>query len=223
MVIRKEDSKTFWLNLISHFVVNQYESQNEKCRIQVVYTENFLLIKGQTTSSNTNLSSEIHKFIDDNEITNKLGKGVNNLISLITSEKITPEFNLSHTFFNSERPLFSPFNDENQIIDVSDLLFGLSLDFKLPYYFLEMISKDVLKFTKSDYVNISLNNSEVKLSCKSMYKMKDLESCVMDIFDFDSDNFKQKIKSFDFKKEILEPKSERPWLKDSKIKEFIIF
>jgi hypothetical protein len=223
MVIRKEDSKTFWLNLISHFIVNQYESQNEKCRVQVVYTENFLLIKGQTTSSNSNLSSEIHKFIDDNEITNKLGKGVNNLISLITSEKITPEFNLSYTFFNTERPLFSPFNDENQIIDVSDLLFGLSLDFKLPYYFLEMVSKDVLKFTKSDYVNISLNNSEVKLNCKSMYKMKDLESCVMDIFDFDSDNFKQKIKSFDFKKEIVEPQSERPWLNDSKIKEFIIF
>jgi hypothetical protein len=86
-----------------------------------------------------------------------------------------------------------------------------------------MVSKDVLKFTKSDYVNISLNNSEVKLNCKSMYKMKDLESCVMDIFDFDSDNFKQKIKSFDFKKEIVEPQSERPWLNDSKIKEFIIF
>jgi hypothetical protein len=45
----------------------------------------------------------------------------------------------------------------------------------------------------------------------------------LDIYDFDFVKFKELLSGFDFKQEILEPYGDRPWLKDSKLSEYIIF
>lgn len=222
MIIRSENSRIYWLNNISNFLVNHFESTKNECKIQLAYTENFLVIKGFTSSEDVNISHKLHDYIEEFEIVKKLGIGCKNIICLVSKKEFKPTLNVSYRYFNTTRPLFSENHVENNIIECSDLLFGLSLNFKLPYYFGEMISKDIMKFTKSDSVHLEIKENEVKIGCRSLYKIKDLESCVMDIYDFNFDNFKFDIKDFDFGKEIVEPLSNRPWLDKSRINDFVI-
>ena len=64
---------------------------------------------------------------------------------------------------------------------------------------------------------------DLSLLVNSIYPKQSVESCVLDIYDFDFVKFKELLSGFDFKQEILEPYGERPWLKDSKLSEYIIF
>ena len=66
-------------------------------------------------------------------------------------------------------------------------------------------------------------DEDLSLHLKSIYPKKSVESCVLDIYDFDFESFKSNFDGYDFKQEILEPYGEKPWLKDSKLSEYIIF
>lgn len=222
MFIRSEKSKVYWLNNISNFIVNHFESTKNQCKIQLAYTENFLVVKGFTSSQDTNITHKLHDYIEENDIVKKIGNGCKNIISLLSTKEFKPSLDVSYRYTNGIRPLFLENQTDNNIIECSDLLFGLSLDFKIPYYFGEMISKDIMKFTKSDNVYLQIKDNELTLDCRSIYKMKDLESCVMDVYNFNFDDFKYEIRDFDFNKEIVEPLSDRPWLNKSKINEFVI-
>jgi hypothetical protein len=45
----------------------------------------------------------------------------------------------------------------------------------------------------------------------------------LDIYDFDFKKFEEQLRGFDFKQEILEPYGDKPWLKNFKLNEYIIF
>ena len=64
MFIRSENSKVFWLNNISNFIVNHFESTKNQCKIQLAYTENFLVVKGFSSSQDTNITHKLHDYIE---------------------------------------------------------------------------------------------------------------------------------------------------------------
>jgi hypothetical protein len=133
---------------------------------------------------------------------------------------------ICYTYYNNPkgRPIFNPYHSELPLVAVSEFPFGCSLEYKTPIYYGEYISRDLLKFTKSDLVHIDYKGEEdLSLQVTSIYPIKSVESCVLDIYDFDFKKFEEQLRGFDFKQEILEPYGDKPWLKNFKLSEYIIF
>ena len=226
MRVYSEDSIQYWLNYFVEEIKNDVESKNGKCKLQLSFTGNLLFLRGYTDledyQPNTFLSELVEKYP---QTLNVLGNGVRNSL-IYLSEIKNSNLEICCTYYENEnkRPLINPTHLEPKIIYTSDTPFGYSLDFKLPFYYGEFIAKDLLRFTKSQQVHIDYKGEEnLEIQVKSIYTKKDIESCVLDIYDFDFESFKVIIGDYNFIKDITEPYSEKPWLVDSKLKEYIIF
>jgi len=226
MRVYSEDSIQYWLNYFVEEIKNDVESKNGKCKLQVSFTGNLIFLRGYTNISDYQPQELINQIIDNHpKVLEILGKGIRN--SLIYLSEIKDEtINLCHTYFYNEekRPIINPVHSEPKIIYTSDIPFGYSIDFKTPIYYGEFIAKDLLKFTRAQQVHIDFKGEEeLDIQVKSIYNKKDLESCVLDIYDFYFESFKNKLLGYDFIKEITQPYSDKPWLSESKLKEYIIF
>lgn len=226
MRVYSEDLIQYWLNYLVEEIKNDVESKNGKCKLQLSFTGNLIFLRGYSNISNYEPQDTINQFIDSHpKVLEILGKGVRN--SLIYLSEIKDEsINLCHTYFYNEdkRPIINPVHSEPKIIYTSDIPFGYSIDFKIPIYYGEFISKDLLKFTRAQQVHIDFKGEEnLDINVKSIYPKNDIESCILDIYDFDFESFKEVVGDYDFIREITEPYSEKPWLVGSKLKEYIIF
>ena len=231
MRLFKDSEITYWLNYFAESIKDYIESKEGICKIQISFTGNILFIRGYSSIDDVPFDDIIEKDVKSNPNIKKVfGPGLNNSIIYVSDFPSEPKFNICHTYYkNSDkrpiiRPIIFPFSEPVSLIHVSDAPFGYSIDFKVPIYYGEYISKDLLKFTKSEMVHMDYKGEEdLSLLVNSIYPKQSVESCVLDIYDFDFVKFKELLSGFDFKQEILEPYGERPWLKDSKLSEYIIF
>jgi len=242
MVIKKESSRIFMINLFADFVLLQIP-KNEQSIIKIVDCKNFLVIKGITTSKVELDISEICKdfsnkysdYLKDNKITHT--------IDLIEYDKeIKPLEELSQTYHNSENCSYhhkeiNYFNKNNtscyynySIKEVSDENLVLCSSFphgyslgqgRLLYYY----GKHIFYNIPPNYpvntltFHLSTKKDEEDLSSFSVYN-NDLESedetiqsWALDNFDFNMDWLSTEMEKLDWTTEIINPFQEYEFIK----------
>lgn len=226
MRVYSEDSIQYWLNYLVEEIKNDVESKNGKCKLQLSFTGNLIFLRGYTNLIGYQPSNLINNLVEQHPKTLDIfGNGVRNSL-IYLSEIKNNQTDLCFTYYYNEygRPILNPIHSEPRIIYTSEIPFGYSLDFKVPFYYGEFISKDLLKFTRAQQVHIDYKGEEnLDIVVKSIYSKKDIESCVLDIYDFNFESFKEKLTGYNFIKEITEPYTNKPWLSESLLKEYIIF
>lgn len=227
MILHESGTISYWLNYFAESIKEEIELKSGKCKIQVSFTGNILFIRGYSTITDISIDNIIESVVEKNpELHNIFGVGLRNNIIYVSDFPNNSSNIICYTYYNNPngRPIVNPHHYETPLVSVSEFPFGCSLEFKVPIYYGEYISRDLLKFTKSDIVHIDYKgDEELSLHVSSIYPKKSVESCVLDIYDFDFSKFEENLKGFDFKQEILEPYGDRPWLKNFKLNEYIIF
>lgn len=225
MRLHESGTTSYWLNYFAESIKDDIESKGGSCKIQLCFTGNILFVRGYCSLSNYTPEEVLDTLVHNNPVVKDIfGIGIKSSIIYISQFPSNNKNVICHTYHKNKRPLISPHHNTESLINVSESPFGWSIDYKIPLYYGEYVAKDLLKFTKSDMVHIDFAGDEdLSLHLKSIYPKKSVESCVLDIYDFDFESFKSNFDGYDFKQEILEPYGEKPWLKDSKLSEYIIF
>jgi hypothetical protein len=234
MVIKKESSRIFMINLFADFVLLQIP-KNEQSIIKIVDCKNFLVIKGITTSKVELDISEICKDFSDKYSDYLKDNKITHTIDLIEYDKeIKPLEELSHTYHNSENCSYhhkeiNYFNKNNtscyynySIKEVSDENLVLCSSFphgyslgqgRLLYYY----GKHIFYNIPPNYpvntltFHLSTKKDEEDLSSFSVYN-NDLESedetihsWALDNFDFNMDWLSTEMEKLDWTTEIINP------------------
>jgi len=227
MRIYDSGTTTYWLNYFAESIKDTIELKGGKCKVQVSFTGNILFVRGYSNINDISVDDIFESVVEKNpELNNIFGRGLRNNIIYLSEFPSDVEYKLCYTYYNNPkgRPIFNTYHQELPLVSVSEFPFGCSLEFKTPIYYGEYIARDLLKFTKSELVHIDYKGEEnLSLQVTSIYPTKSVESCVLDIYDFDFKKFETMLKGFDFKQEILEPYGDRSWLKNFKLNEYIIF
>ena len=64
---------------------------------------------------------------------------------------------------------------------------------------------------------------DIKVITNSMYDSKTIKSLILDVFDFDLEDFSNRMESYDLTQDILNPEGEKPYLVQDRLEDVIIF
>jgi hypothetical protein len=64
---------------------------------------------------------------------------------------------------------------------------------------------------------------DIKVITNSMYDSKTIKSLILDVFDFDLEDFSNRMESYDITQDILNPEGEKPYLVQDRLEDVIIF
>ena len=248
MIIKKESSRIFVLNLFADFIVSKI-SHDEQSIINLVDCKNFILVKGFTTSKEilnlteiSNEFSKIHaKYLEKNKITHT--------IDLIEYNKdLLQTDTLSFTYHNTDNCSYHPKQIEHyekndiscdynyNVKELGDDVLILSSEFphgyslgqgRLLYYYGKKITYSIpstYPYT-SVVMTISSKDPEENFSVYDNFlesEDESLRSAVLDVFDFDMTDLNKKLKEVDFYDEILNPLSDYDFLKEINKNFFIV-
>lgn len=238
MYLSKIGGKSFLVNLLSDFIVDKMDI-TENSIIKVIDCENFLVVKGKTSSKNVlDLSSVVSEFTKKYEKVLS-GRIITHTIDLITYDyKLEPTKQITHRYYNSESNCSYDFEGiehlekdyENNFVHVSSFPHGYSLpQGRLLFYYGKKIIYNIpptLPF-KSLILTISTekdnNNEQIFKVYDEFHKSYDevLRSAALDVFDFDFMKFQKDVEKFDWSIELLDPLIEHEFLKE-KVRDFIV-
>lgn len=242
MVIKKESSRIFIINLFADFILSKIPNKEESI-IKIVDCKNFLLIKGITTSKTELNIGEISKEFSDKFSEYLKEHKITRTIDLIEyNQSITQSDELSYTYHNTENCSYHHkqvdyFNKNNiscyydySIKEVNDNNIFLNSSFphgyslgqgRLLYYY----GKHIFYNIPPNYpintltFNLSTKKDEEGLSIFSVYN-NDLEyvdetiqSWVLDNFDFNMDWLYTEMEKLDWTTEIINPFQEYEFIK----------
>lgn len=234
MNLKKRNTRSFNVNLLADFLLKKIPHE-ESTIIQISDCENFLVVKGKTTSKNL---LDIPKLLDEyfekyNEFLPE--KTTKNSIDLIEYDcEIDNQNRLDITLYNTDNCSYSyydinkEYEEKDSMIVNSEFPHGYSLNQgRILYYYLKNILYSIptnyiftsltFKIDKKDgldfkvFNNFFTNNEEDDI----------LQSAILDCFDFDTNELENKIKKVDILEELINPLSEYDFLKEIK-KDFII-
>jgi len=250
MIIKKESSRIFVLNLFADFIVSKIPHE-EQSIINLVDCKNFILVKGFTTSKEilnlteiSNEFSKIHaKYLEKHKITHT--------IDLIEYNKDLPQTEtLSFTYHNTDNCSYHPKQIEHyekndiscdynyNVKELGDDILILSSEFphgyslgqgRLLYYYGKHIFYNIPPNypVKTLTFNLSTMKDDTNIPIFSVYNNSSesediiVESWVLDNFDFNMVWLSNEIKKVDWSIELTNPLSEYDFLK-KRNKDFII-
>lgn len=200
--------------------------RDSETKIQVCSCENFLIVKGETSSKEIiNLSETLNKF-HDKYTDHKLESS--NIIDLIEyGKKIKMKFPVKFTFQEGENCSQQITENDLDLFSTSFFPYGFSMSYyRSIYYYFKKITYNI----PSNYVfknitfEVTVTDNKIDFNVSDDYRGTDtifLKSSILDCFDFDIEVFTQNIKNIDLDIELLNNTEEIPFLK-KKNKDFII-
>jgi len=220
MKVKFKGTRAYAVNLFSDFLLQQFPTE-EKTTIEVADCQNFLVIKGKTTSEEPlDLLKLKTDFVEQNHGVLPENFGTHTIDLIDYSQKMeTPKF-LSYDFFSSDNPLYtrhqikrikfgSELSERTQMIECSEFPFGhsLSMGRTLFYYSLHLANSVPSDFIFEHIkIIIAENHSEEFLNVfVDREQNEKLQSFFLDYFDFNYKNFEKKIKGHKFETELNDP------------------
>lgn len=247
MILKKVGSRDFIVNLLADFILEKL-GETDSTQIKVIDVENFLIIKGITSSKEilnlSNVTSEFEKKYS--EILE--GRKVSKTIDLIKYDfSLVDCTHLTKTFFNTTNCSYNhhqidDFKKKNQTFDydfiskeiseenlfyVSEFPHGYSLNQgRLLFYFMKKIFYSLpsnYPFT-SLTMTLDTNSEEFIDVFDNFSQCKDevLKSAILDCVNLNLEKFKSKISKIDYESELLKPLEELEFLLDEKFSIIII-
>jgi len=226
----EKNTRRYFVNLFADYILSKFD-KSENTIIQVTDCENFVVVNGQTISSNVlNLNELKIEFIESNkELFKSLNKESLNIIDIIKYEQEITDFprawiTVNKSLYVKELDPISEINISSEFPYGHSLGCGRGILYYSHYIFNQMYSLlgiDKLYFHYSSDLNED-EDYRIKVICDSQIPKKTIEGLVLDCFDMDLTEFKERMSNYDFTKDITDQTLDKPYLIQDRLKDIIL-
>ena len=226
----EKNTRRYFVNLFADYILSKFD-KSENTIIQVTDCENFVVVNGQTNSS---------KLIDMNELKIEFSEKFKdlmdslkiesiNLIDIIKYEQEIPEF--SKGWMDVNKSLYiEEYEPISEITINSEFPYGHSLGcgrgmyYYSHYIFNHMYSLLGVNKLYFKYSNKLDENEDYKIKVISDSRLPNdlIENLVLDVFDMDLTEFKEKLSNYQFFNDILDPDLNKPYLVQDRLEDIIL-
>ena len=229
MRLINKNSRRGIVNLFADFIVSKIDPK-ERSIIQITDCEVFMVVNGQTTSETElnidELKNEFNETYKD--ILKSLGLEHFNVINIIKyGVEILP---IETGWVDTNKNVFVEENESFSEISISsEFPYGYSLRTgRSMVYYSHYILNQISSTIGSDNMFIHFlpkveDEMDIKVITNSMYDSKTIKSLILDVFDFDLEDFSNRMESYDLTQDILNPEGEKPYLVQDRLEDVIIF
>jgi len=230
--MRKLETNTrrYFVNLFADYILSKFE-KSDNTIIQVTDCENFVVVNGQTTSSNVLKLGELKtEFIESNkELFESLKKEDLSIIDIIKYDQEISDFqkgwiDINKSLYVEESEPISEINTSSEFPYGHSLGCGRSMYYHSHYIFNHMYSLlgiDKLHFYHSNELNEN-EDYKIKVVSDSSYSKSQIISLVLDVFDMNLTDFNKRLLNYNFVDDILNPSLDKPYLIQDRLKDIII-
>ena len=226
----EKNTRRYFVNLFADYILSKFD-KNENTIIQVTDCENFVIINGQTTSSNVldlnEIKYEFSEWFDD--LLSSIGMKDINLIDIIKYEQDIPDF--SKGWIDVNKSLYvDTYEPISEINISSEFPYGHSLGCgRGMYYYSHYIFNHMYSLLGVDQLYFRYSNQldenedyKIKVVSKSSINNSKIESLVLDVFDMDLTEFKERLSNYQLFDDITDPNSQKPYLVQDRLKDVIL-
>jgi len=226
-----KNSRRGVVNLFADFILTKIDKK-ENSIIQVTDCESFMVVHGLTTSKDVldleKIKSDFTEWFSD--ILSEVGIERLNTIDIIRyNQEIN---NIEKGWINVNKDVF---------VDESEPIFELSVSSEFPYgyslncgrlmtyyshyifnhmYSLMDVNNLDFFFTKEQDDN---EDFKIKIVSNTKQNIKEIKSLILDVFNFNLEEFKTKIGNYDIMQDMLFPDKEKPYTKQDMLEHIILF
>lgn len=229
MRLINKNSRRGIVNLFADFIVSKIDPK-ERSIIQITDCEVFMVLNGQTTSEiELNIDELKNEFNETyKDILKSLGLEHFNVINIIKyGVDIVP---IETGWVDTNKNVFVEENESFGEISISsEFPYGYSLRTgRSMVYYSHYILNQISSTIGSDNMFIHFlpkveDEMDIKVITNSMYDSKTIKSLILDVFDFDLEDFSNRMESYDLTQDILNPEGEKPYLVQDRLEDVIIF
>ncbi len=226
----EKNTRRYFVNLFADYILSKFDKK-ENTIIQVTDCETFVVVNGQTTSNNVlSLNDLKTEFIESNkELFNSLEKEDLNIIDIIKYDQEITDFTKSwitvhKSLYVDEFDPISEMNISSEFPYGHSLGCGRGILYYSHYIFNHMYSLlgvDKVYFRYSSYLNED-EDYKIKIICDSQIPKSSIESLVLDCFDMDLTEFKERLSQYDFTKDVTDQTTDKPYLVQDRLKDVIL-
>ena len=226
----EKNTRRYFVNLFADYILSKFD-KSENTIIQVTDFENFVVVNGQTTSSNVLEMLELKsEFIESNkELFNSLDKKDLNVIDIIKyDQEIT---DLKRGWINVNKSLYVDQHDPISEINISsEFPYGHSLGcgrgmFYYSHYIFNhmysLLDVDKLYFHYSSDLDEN-EDYKIKVVSESNYSKSQITNLVLDVFDMDLNEFKERLSNYNFTEDITNPSLDKPYLVQDRLIDVVL-
>ena len=226
----EKNTRRYFVNLFADYILSKFD-KSENTIIQVTDFENFVVVNGQTTSSNVLEMLELKsEFIESNkELFNSLDKKDLNVIDIIKyDQEIT---DLKRGWINVNKSLYVDQHDPISEINISsEFPYGHSLGcgrgmFYYSHYIFNhmysLLGVDKLYFHYSSELDKN-EDYDIKVVSDSRYSKSQITNLVLDVFDMDLTEFKERLSNYNFTEDITNPSLDKPYLVQDRLIDVVL-
>ena len=226
----EKNTRRYFVNLFADYILSKFE-KSENTIIQVTDCENFVVVNGQTNSSKLVDMNELKiEFMEKfKDLMSSLKMESINLIDIIKYEQEIPEF--SRGWMDVNKSLYvEEYDPISEITISSEFPYGHSLGCGRGMYYYShyifnhmysLLGVDQLSFRYSNQLD---DNEDYKIIIVSDSKIPKttIKNLVLDVFDMDISEFKDRLSNYDFFNDILDPDLSKPYLVQDRLEDVIL-
>ena len=226
----EKNTRRYFVNLFADYILSKFD-KSENTIIQVTDCENFVVVNGQTNSS---------KLIDMNELKIEFSEKFKdlmdslkiesiNLIDIIKYEQEIPEF--SKGWMDVNKSVYvEEYEPISEITISSEFPYGHSLGCgRGMYYYSHYIFNHMYSLLGVDQLYFRYSNKldenedyKIKVISNSKISKSTIKNLVLDVFDMNLLEFKEKLSNYNFFNDILDPDSVKPYLVQDRLEDVIL-
>jgi hypothetical protein len=226
-----KNSRRGVVNLFADFILTRIDKK-ENSIIQVTDCESFMVVHGLTTSKDIldleKIKSDFTEWFGD--ILSDVGIERLNTIDIIKYDQEVN--NIEKGWVNVNKEVF---------VEEPESIFELSVSSEFPYgyslncgrlmvYYSHYIFNHMYSLMDVNNLNFFFTKEEdhnedfkIKIVSDTKQNVKELKSLILDVFNFDLEEFKTKIGEYDVMQDILFPDKEKPYTKQDMLEHIILF
>jgi hypothetical protein len=226
----EKNTRRYFVNLFADYILSKFD-KSENTIIQVTDFENFVVVNGQTTSSNVLEMLELKsEFIESNkELFNSLDKEDLNVIDIIKYNQEISD--LKRGWVNVNKSLYVDQYDPISEINISsEFPYGHSLGcgrgmFYYSHYIFNhmysLLGVDKLYFRYSSDLDEN-EDYKIKIVSDSRYSKDQITNLVLDVFDMNLTEFNKKLLNHNFTEDIIIQSLDKPYLVQDRLIDVVL-
>ena len=225
-----KNSRRGVVNLFADFILTRIDKK-ENSIIQVTDCESFMVVHGLTTSKDVldleKIKSDFTEWFSD--ILSDVGIERLNTIDIIKYDQEVN--NIEKGWVNVNKEVF---------VEEPESIFELSVSSEFPYgyslncgrlmtYYSHYIFNHMYSLIGVNNLNFFFTKEEanedfkIKIVSETKQNINEIKSLILDVFNFDLEEFKTKIGEYDVMQDILFPDKEKPYTKQDMLEHIILF
>jgi len=218
------------VNLFADFILTKFKKEDNSI-IQVTDCDSFFVVHGMTTSKDILdlqlVKNEFNQWFDD--ILSEVDMKNFSTLDLIKYDQEIPNLEKGLVMVNKEVFVDEP-EPFYELSLTSEFPYGYSLNCgRLMTYYSHYIFNHMYSLIGVDNVNFYFSKEEdlnkdykIIVSSNSRLDKNKIKSLILDVFDFDLEDFKTKLDGYDLFQDILFPVKEKPYLIQDKLEHIVL-